>query len=250
MTLSLQLDHVLRDLPEAALDLPVQMLLLAGEQEVSGRLSRIDRGFFKLSSSAALPADSKIELAIDGCKIRAEVVSCEQERSGEFSLAVRRVYGPQGATRSEPRIPVDLSAALTCPGGDRMFARVVDMSQSGLGFELPDAVPVGARVSAHLLCGIAFGEIRHCSKTSGVYRAGMRIDEFVVRRQPAKFEMGAIIQTRCAHVGTARFCLPKPFLTLARRAVCSLAGHEYGWFTDLWERAILRCSRCTKVLSP
>ena len=131
-----------------------------------------------------------------------------------------------------------------------MFARVVDMSQSGLGFELPDAVPVGARVSVHLLCGIAFGEIRHCSKTSAVYRAGMRIDEFVVRPQPAKLEMRARIRTRYAHVGRMRFQVSKGVLTLARRAVCSFAGHEYGWFTDLWERAILRCSRCTKVLSP
>ena len=120
------------------------------------------------------------------------------------------------------------------------------MSQSGLGFELPAAVPVGARVSVHFLCGIAFGEIRHCSNALAVYRAGMRIDEFVVRRHPATVEMGAMIQTRTRR---QRFHFSKPFLIIARRVVCSLAGHEYGWFTDVWERAILRCSRCTKVLS-
>jgi hypothetical protein len=249
MTIPFQLDQVMCDIPEAGLDIPVQMLVLADEQEVSARLSRIDRGVLKLSSPAALPTDTRIELAIDGCTVRAEVVSCEQEARGIFMLAVRRVYGPLGATRSEPRIPVDLSATLTRPGSDRMFARLVDMSQSGLGFELPAAVPVGARVSVHFLCGIAFGEIRHCSKALAVYRAGMRIDEFVVRRHPATVEMGAIIQTRRAHSGRMRFHLSKPFLMVARRAVCSLAGHEYGWFTDVWERAILRCSRCTKVLS-
>lgn len=249
MTIPIQLDHVLRDIPETALDIPVQMLVLAEEQEVSVRLSHIDRGFLKLSSTAALPAESKIELTIDGCTMRAEVVSCEQERSGKSTLAVRRVYGPLGATRSEPRIPVDLSAALTCPGDDRMFARIVDMSQSGLGLELPASVPVGARVSVHFLCGIAFGEIRHCNNTSGVYRAGMRIDEFVVRRQPAKREISARIQPRWPHTNSIRLHFSKAYLTLARRVVCTLAGHEYGWFTDLWERAILRCSRCTKVLS-
>jgi PilZ domain len=82
---------------------------------------------------------------------------------GRFTVAVRRVYGPQGGTRAEPRIPVDLSAVLTSPSYDRMFARVVDMSQSGLGFELPDSVAVGTRVSVHFASGIAFGEIKHCT---------------------------------------------------------------------------------------
>lgn len=247
MATAIQPDSMLCDIPDTALSIPVRVRIVTEEDEVSARLTRVDRGFLKLSASAALPTDSQIELAIDGCPIRAQVLSCEQERAGKFALAVRRVYGPLGAVRSEPRIPVDLSAVLRYPGCDHLFARVVDMSQSGLGFEIPAPVPTGTRVSVHFVCGIAFGEIRHCGKISAVYRAGMRIDEFVVRSKFTNFPGN---DTRPPHRGRARFDFARPLLAVGRGMLCSIAGHEYGWFTDLWERAVLRCSRCEKVLSP
>ena len=129
--------HDLTD-PAVSLDIPVQLRLVTEDREISAYLARVDRGFLKLSAPVALVNNLSVEVVIDGCTIRAEVVSCEQQSRGSFAVAVRRVYGPQGATRAEPRIPVDLSAVLTSPSNDRMFARVVDMSQSGLGFELPD----------------------------------------------------------------------------------------------------------------
>ncbi|HTU46182.1 MAG TPA: PilZ domain-containing protein [Bryobacteraceae bacterium] len=247
MATAIQLDSTLCDIPDTTLNTPVRIRLVAKEDEVSAQLARVDRGFLKLSTSAALPTDSQIELVIDGCTIRAQVLSCEQEQQGKFALAVRRVYGPHGAVRSEPRIPVDLSAVLRYPGCDHLFARIVDMSQSGLGFELPAAVSAGTRVSVHFVCGIAFGEIRHCGKISAVYRAGMRIDEFVVRPKFTNFPGD---DTRPPRRGRAGFDLARPLLAVGRGILCSIAGHEYGWFTDLWERAVLRCSRCEKVLSP
>jgi hypothetical protein len=234
-----------------SLDIPVGLRLVTDSQEISARLSRVDRGFLKLSTPVAVLNDLRLEVAIDGCTVRAEVVSCEQVSPGRFTVAVRRVYGPQGATRAEPRIPVDLSAVLTSPSYDRMFARVVDMSQSGLGFELPDSVAVGTRVSVHFACGIAFGTIRHCTVKSEVYRAGMQIEEFIVRhRGTGPKKEGAALAASGAYRNARRSRRKKRCLAFIKQAFCSIAGHEYGWSIDLWERAILGCTRCGKVVSP
>jgi PilZ domain len=235
----------------ASLGIPAQLRVFADDRRINGCLARVDRGFLRLSTPVALANDLSIEVVIDGCTIRAQVVSCEPQSSGSFSIALRRVYGPQGATRSEPRIPVDLSAVLTSPSNDRMFARVVDMSQSGLGFELPDSVAVGTRVSVHFAYGIAFGEIRHCEAQGPVFRAGIRIEEFIVRRRRNGLEKErAPVALNGAYRNARRSLGTTRCFRLVKKAICTLAGHEYGWCIDLWERAILGCARCGEVLSP
>jgi hypothetical protein len=234
----------------ASLGIPVQLRFADG-REISASLARVDRSFLNLSTPVALANDLSTEVVIDGCTIRAEVVSCEQQSPASFTVALRRVYGPQGATRSEPRIPVDLSAVLTGPSNDRMFARVVDMSQSGLGFELPDSVAIGTRVSVHFACGIAFGEIRHCTKNSAVYRAGMRIEEFIIRRTGSDLQRERVaIGMKGAYQEARHSHSTKRCFASIKRAFCSMSGHEYGWSSDVWERALLACTRCGEVLGP
>jgi hypothetical protein len=132
-----------------------------------------------------------------------------------------------------------------------MFARVVDMSQSGLGFELPDSVAVGTRVSVHFGCGIAFGEIKHCTAKCAVYRAGMRIEEFIVRHAGTSLEKErAALGVNRAYTNATRSRRTKRCFAFIEQAFCSIAGHEYGWSIDLWDRAILGCRRCEKVLGP
>lgn len=167
------------------LHIAVQLSLSSGEQEISARLIRVDQGFLKVLTDLRLPEEEIVKLEIDGCALKAQVVSCEPDRLAKFMVVLRRIYGPQAAVRSEPRIPVDLSAVLTSPQCDRMLARIVDMSRSGLGFELPCSLSVGTKVSVHFVSGIAFGEIRHCTAHKTVYRAGLRIEEFVIRDRAA-----------------------------------------------------------------
>jgi hypothetical protein len=228
-----------RTYPEIVFDIPVQMRSLeANSQPFAGNLRRVDRGLFQLSSPIHLAQNAKLEIAFEDCKIKSEVISCDDLGHDGFRIIVRRVYGPHSAVRGEPRIPVDLSGVIATPH-DRMFARIVDMSQSGLGLELSAAVPVGARVSVQFLSGIAFGEIRHCEQVSAVYRAGMRIEEFIVRHPKTSTHTRLTIM---------RYRILTRFLACARRAFCSLIGHEYGWSNDSWQRAVLKCTRCEKVL--
>jgi hypothetical protein len=103
----------------------------------------------------------------------------------------------------------------------------------------------------HFACGIAFGEIRHCTAKSAVYRAGMRIEEFIVRHGRTSLEKdGAALAVNgaCRNARTSR--PTKSYFAFIKKAFCSMTGHEYGWSNDLWERAILGCTRCDKVLGP
>lgn len=229
------------------LDLPVELRVLNEEHKTSVRLARVDRGFLKVFSPVALPKDTRVEVTFDGCSITAAVVSCEQEAPNRFALGLRRTYGPQGAIRAEPRVPVDLSAVPTFGSEDRMFARIIDMSQSGLGFELPTAIPLGTRVAVQFVAGIVFGEIRHCAEKAGLFRAGMRIEEFIVRPGSALVTAPSSESPRAYPAAQGKVTATRLSM-LAKRAFCFAMGHEYAWSTDLWGRALLRCSRCQKIL--
>jgi hypothetical protein len=212
----------------------------------AGKIIRVHQGLFQISSPLCFDPYSKVDVTIDDCTVKTEVVSCDEQKDGDFRVSFRRIYGPQRAIRAEARIPVDLSAALLTSSGDRIFARIVDMSQSGLGLELSAAVAAGTSASVSFVAGIAFGEVRHCTQTAFPYRAGIRIHEFMVRHRPTTGGLEPADSTRS--VGAAPRRIWNSLTALAMRLCCFLVGHEYGWSVDSWGRAVLRCSRCKGAL--
>jgi hypothetical protein len=212
----------------------------------AGKILRVDQGFFQISSPLCLDPYSKVDVTIDDCTVKTEVVSCDKQDDGDFRVSLRRIYGPQRAIRAEPRIPVDFTAVLVTSSGDRIFARVVDMSQSGLGLELSAAVAAGTRASVSFVAGVAFGEVRHCTQAAFPYRAGIRIHEFMVRHSPTTGGLEPADSKRSVRAAPRRIW--NRVTTLALRLCCLLAGHEYGWSVDSWERAVLRCKRCKGTL--
>ena len=135
-------------------------------------------------------------------------------------------------------------AVFRTSSGERITAKVVDMSQGGLGLELSAAVPIGTRVFVDFAAGTAFGELRHCSPAALIFRAGMRIDEFVVRKQPAADPSASGARNRAA----ASQRVAAVSRSLAFRIVCSCVGHDYRWSDDAWSRPVLRCTRCHQDL--
>jgi hypothetical protein len=90
--------------------------------------------------------------------------------------------GTDGALRAERRIRLDSVAQLSSPTLPApVKVRVVDMSSSGLGVKLQNPLKVGELAYVELEHGVAFGEIRHCEKMDGGYRAGLFIEEFISR---------------------------------------------------------------------
>lgn len=129
----------------------------------------------------ALKPERRLEMSFDNRRIECQVVYCQPEGAG-YNLGVRIAHNNSEALRAEPRIPVDLEAKVNIPGGETAIAgRVVNISASGLGFVLEKEVPTEEMAYVELEIGLAFGEIRHCSKTSNGYRVGLKLDEFLSR---------------------------------------------------------------------
>jgi len=61
-----------------------------------------------------------------------------------------------------------------------MAVRIVDMSPSGMGMEVPAALSRGAKVCVNLDQGLAFGEIRFCrQKKPNLFSVGFLLEEYI-----------------------------------------------------------------------
>lgn len=164
-------------------NIPVELQLLDGNRErIAARIRRVNSGFFQLRSSVHLREDRKLELLYEGRRIQAEVVYSRAQEPGIHHVGIR-TCGSHGAVRKELRLPVDVRATIAIPGSPSPIpARIIDMSQSGLGLIIPKEIPAGTIVSMDLAHGVAFGEIRHCKSISKYrYRAGFWLEEFIYR---------------------------------------------------------------------
>jgi hypothetical protein len=167
-------------------DIPVELQLVDRDREhISARLRRVNSGFLQLHSPIRIAHDRKLEVLYEGNRIEAEVTYCHSQELAGYRIGLR-ISGAHGVIRQELRLPVKVRATLNLPGDFApMPARVVDMSQSGLGLILAKPVPEGISASLDLGYGIAFGEIRYCQRESNrTCRAGFWLEEFI-NRAPA-----------------------------------------------------------------
>ncbi len=110
-------------------------------------------------------ADTSHSLKIDSEKIHseppAEVLSQDRRREAHYPAQepaeLELLYGPR-----EP-----------------IYGTILDVSRSGLRIELPRRIHRGEEVKVKLQHNVIFGEVRYCRAVSGVFQAGIRIDELV-----------------------------------------------------------------------
>jgi len=66
------------------------------------------------------------------------------------------------------------------PGPNQpIYGTVLDVSRSGLRVALPKRMNRGEQIKVKLQNNVIFGEIRYCRSVSGVFHAGVRIQELV-----------------------------------------------------------------------
>lgn len=215
--------------------------------EATAALVRVDRGLYRFQCAIPFAEDTRLEITMEDCAFKGELISCQELSSGLFLLTAQRIYAPRRAIRTEPRIQVDITGDLRSPSCNRSFVRITDMSQSGLGLEVSCEIKKETRVSVHFAAGVAFGEIRHCSPSSGGnYRAGIQIHEFIARTRDVA---SAESERRAAYSGiTPEQKFDSRMWVLFKRLRCSLSQHSYQWVADSWDRAVLKCSRCGREL--
>ncbi len=169
-------------------NIPVELDLREGSREtVSAHLIQVNTGFFQLSLPVFLQSTTVIDIIFERKRLEVEVVFCKSDERQGYIAGARLMAGLNGEIRREPRIPIEISARLTTsdlPGS--MPAKLVDISRSGLGLKVPRNIPTGVGVIVELHSGIAFGEVRHCSKKGNVWRVGLSLDEFISRHDQEK----------------------------------------------------------------
>ena len=163
-------------------DFAVKLQMLDGpREELEATIRRATTGFFQLRSPVKLVEGRKLNLIYLDRSVEAEVMYCQKQDPGRYHVGVRMTEST-GTIRRELRLPVDVSGMLFVPGRKPIPARIVDMSQSGLGLVLSSSVPSGISASVDLDAGMGFGEIRYCKEEEkGRYRAGFWLEEFICR---------------------------------------------------------------------
>ena len=168
-------------------DIPVELHLLDKTNTiVAARIRRVSHSLFELSCSEQLRKGQRLALSHEGKRLEVEVYSAEQSAASCYSLSVKVVAEQLGEVRSELRLPTDLPAVLRGAGATaEMAVRIVDMSPSGMGIEVPAALPRGAKVCVNLEQGLAFGEIRFCrQKGPGLFSVGFLLEEYICQEEP------------------------------------------------------------------
>ena len=90
-------------------------------------------------------------------------------------------HAPSQERRREARYPAQEPAELELLYGPRepIYGTILDVSRSGLRIELPRRIHRGEEVKVKLQQNVIFGEVRYCRAVSGVFQAGIRIEELV-----------------------------------------------------------------------
>ena len=166
----------------ARFDIPAELHMLDQANRVVGvRIRRVSPSLFELSSLERLREGQRLVLSHEGRRIEVAVSSAAQGASGVYLLAVNVDSQEAGEVRSEFRLPTDLPAVIRVAGeAEQVVVKIVDMSPSGMGIEVPVALPRGAKVCVNLAQGLAFGEIRFCrEKAGGVFFVGFFLEEYI-----------------------------------------------------------------------
>jgi hypothetical protein len=167
------------DVAGRSFKIEVDLDMLDGLRSVPADLAAVTNGVFELRCPEYIHPDGRLEMRHPERSLECRVAYCERQASGGYRLGL--VIAGDADRRSETRTAVDLTGVLHMPNSLlNMAVKVVDVSRSGLGLDLPTPIPVGACVRVELSSGIAIGQIRHCAKSLDRYRAGMRTHEFVL----------------------------------------------------------------------
>jgi hypothetical protein len=163
--------------------IPVQLQLRDGLRErLEAHIARVNTGFVLLRATTAIDTSRKLELHYLERPILCETMYCHRQPDGTYRVGARMLEGTNGALRIERRIKIDANAVLNMPAlAGPTQVRVIDMSSSGMGVRIDAPISVGELAYVELEHGVAFGEIRHCTKLDDAYRAGLFIEEFIAR---------------------------------------------------------------------
>lgn len=164
------------------LSVPVPLFALDRlDEHLTASLQMFSEQLVRLRVKAHLDSGRRLVMNYKGRRTELEVISCQEEEAGSYSLACKVSSLCEGAVRSDWRMPVNWPAQVeVSPGKNRYKARVRDVSVFGLGIELPFQPELGSLLTVSMKGGIGFGRVKHCRKIARkVYFVGLYLEEFI-----------------------------------------------------------------------
>ena len=149
---------------------------------ISGKIWSASERFLRIMVRRPIAIGQHIQLSIDQCIVKGEVVFCQLCPEGH-NVGVQLL--DRDSVRREPRFPLDVPAVLTVVGSGGPTdepVQLADVSASGVGLFSGRPVQVGACVEISLELGIIFGEVRHCrAESDGRFRVGISLYHMLAR---------------------------------------------------------------------
>lgn len=152
---------------------------------VFGALRNTSGSAIQLILPVALMTGARVSVQLsEDCITHGKVASCERQDASYFT----EVRLDENLLRQEPRFEVHEAVKVTVlnvPTHPLVDGRVSDLSRSGLGLELVTPIPAGCSVKVELTSMVVLGEVKHCKKTEGGFKAGVQIETVLDRRATA-----------------------------------------------------------------
>jgi PilZ domain len=182
---------------DPAIEVKVRVLDEEPGYEIEGRLRKTGIGGMQLLLPVPLADGVSLRVEYDKYAVYGQALYTKPVASGAYLVG----FGVETDGRREPRMPADERARLTYlhpRRRGRVQGRVVDISQSGLGLMLREAITPGTEVMVKMRDRAVCGEVRHCRPVEGGYRAGLEISEVLVRETRGRSIGGLVALWRAA----------------------------------------------------
>jgi hypothetical protein len=152
-------------------------LILDMGVEIPGEILNISHVGIHLRVPVRFVDGAVLGFRVHNCTAKGQVLYCRPD-GDQFFVAL----SANGDRRSEPRFavnqPVTISIVSEDPRRKNSHARLVDVSESGIGVTSDCPFDVGSLVEVCAEGSVLYGEVRNCSKVpSGLYRLGILAEE-------------------------------------------------------------------------
>jgi len=151
------------------------------DEHFPARLCEKSDDFLVFRVKSRLGRGRKLVMHDEDKRTEIEVSYCRKCSDGGYELGGNILSAKEGAVRREWRLPADIPAQVTVVGRLATYkARVVNISPSGLGLQMPVDVPPGSELILQMRDGSGYGDVRHCRKIGkNKYAVGLSVHEFV-----------------------------------------------------------------------
>jgi len=170
--------------PARGLNLAAHVMAPSWGLGIAGLVADFTPGEATLILEDLVAEGTPVTVQFNAFNFDGEILFCRPRGSRyEVHVSINDVDGM--GRRRTPRFPVSIPARVFACGLEAALqTKIVDLSEEGLGLEVPSELAIDEIIAVESETNTAFGVVRHCRETSpGLFRVGIQLHH-VMRREP------------------------------------------------------------------